>query len=119
MATIENKLSIERKHIIIDNKTARNIFKGYFGSSKNFITNNIVGYYRKRKQDYILAFELSSGRFIENYLYGVTILIYDLLRQDIIRINGINKSFTREEQARNFISDIKSYSIEQIKELIQ
>ena len=82
------------------NEEARKAFIEFFNGQTNFITSEILNYYKRGKY-YI---ELSKGPGIFNdEIYGVTVLEND---RGIIKRTDLSKAFTSKAAAMRFIKSL-------------
>ena len=71
-----------------------NVFSSIY-PHRNFMTNNFAGYLRLNGGNHIV--ELSWGRFIDHYIYGVTVVTR--CRDGIWRANSdLSRSFSEGEE---------------------
>lgn len=51
----------------------RDLFRTVYGNSRNFMTPDVLGYGKRGR----LVYELSTGHFMDDTIYGVTVLETD------------------------------------------
>ena len=84
--------------------SAREIIKGTYGSSKNFMTPNIISY-GKISSD--IAYELSSGRGIfSDMMYGVSVARKNP-DGSYKKMYDLSKSFGSLDEAKKYIDSLK------------
>jgi hypothetical protein len=84
--------------------SAKDIIKGAYGSSKNFMTPNLISY-GKISSD--VAYELSSGRGLFNsMLYGVSFAKINI-DGTYEKVYDLSKSFESLDEAKRYIEKLK------------
>ena len=81
------------------------IFNFFFNGDKNFVTNQIIKYYTKRKGNNYLFIEFSKGNIFGAKVYGVTVLKGTLKDNELYlaRCIDLDKPFNTEIEALNYI----------------
>jgi len=84
--------------------TAREIIKKEYGSSRNFMTPNVI---RIGKISRDIAFELSSGKFDGSTIYGAS---FAEIKTDggTTRRRDISKMFNSRGEAEAYINQLKT-----------
>ena len=85
------------------------IFNFFFNGDKNFVTPNIIKYYVKKKNNNFLFVELSTGKFMNSKIYGVTVLKGTLKGNKLClgRCIDKDKPFNTEKEALTYIESLK------------
>lgn len=89
--------------------TARQIIKKEYGTSKNFMTDQVLGYWKITRNS---AVELSRGWFIDHWIYGVSFVEYDPSTGKTERNTDLSNAFANEQDARNYIAELKRDCVE-------
>lgn len=84
--------------------TASQILKKQYKGNKNFMTPNKL---KVGKLNSNMAFELSSGRFGSNMMYGVTIVSVNKSGRTTPQYN-LSKSFGTKNEAEAYINKLKN-----------
>ena len=80
------------------------ILKKEFDHSKNFITPNIL---KIGKINKMMAFELSSGKFMNEMIYGVTIVELIEKENKTIRRDDLSECFKTMSEAKKYIKNLR------------
>jgi len=85
------------------------VFNFYFNGDKNFVTPYIIKYYTKQKNNNFLFVELSTGKFMDSKIYGVTILKGTLKGNKLCLERCIDKDkpFNSKTEALTYIESLK------------
>jgi len=85
------------------------VFNFYFNGDLNFVTNQIIKYYTKRKDNNFLFIELSTGNFMDSKIYGVTVLKGTLKGNELCLERCIDKDkpFNTKKEALNYIDSLE------------
>lgn len=84
--------------------TADQILTKEFRGSKNVITPDIISIGGVSKNQ---SWELSSGKFMDTILYGVSIVSYDPKTDTTSRDYELSKCFETKQLALDYIQEIK------------
>ena len=81
------------------------VFNFYFNGDLNFVTNQIIKYYTKRKNNNFLFIEFSKGNIFGVKVYGVTVLKGTLKGNELCLERCIDKDkpFNTKTEALNYI----------------
>jgi len=84
------------------------IFNFFFNGDLNFVTNQIIKYYTKRKNNNFLFIEFSKGNIFGVKVYGVTVL-KGILKDNKLYLSRCNKdkSFNTEKEALTYIDSLE------------